>query len=397
MNTTLFLHSSADLYGADRCLLRIVEACKDTRPLVVVPYDGPLVAELRRMGVTCHIMPLAVMRRQCLTPWGMLGLMGAALRDIFRIGAIVRCESVGLVYSNTTAIIMGGIISRFFGVRHIQHVREIIATPRVVGWFISQLGRFSDCIVCVSEATRKNFISFCPAITSKSVVIHDGIDLEKFKNGDGAMSRAHLEVPDGTLVVGMIGRFSGWKGQDFFISAAEEFVKRHPERKACFVMVGNAFRGQEWREKALRDRIMASAAKACFRVVMFREDVADVLAGFDVFTMPSTRPDPFPNTVLEAMASSKAIVANASGGVVEMLDHESGILIRPGNIDDLCLAWERLAVDPVLREKMGKAAFERVKAHFAMPGHLARIQELVRNVIECTSQSKAGNPFHEAH
>lgn len=397
MRTTLFLHSSADLYGADRCLLKIVDVCRDSRPLVVVPYDGPLVAELRRIKVDHVIRPLAVMRRQCLTPWGLIGLGVAAIRDIFQLGALVRRESVELVYSNTTAIIMGGVVARLNGLRHIQHVREIIQTPRLVGWFISQLGRLADRVVCVSDATRRNYVSFCPALSSRTVVIHDGIDLETFKNGEGRLFRAHLKVPHDALIVGMIGRFSSWKGQDFFVNAAEEFVRRYPARKVCFVIVGNAFRGQEWREKALLERIESSAARPYFRVVQFREDVADILASFDIFTMPSTRPDPFPNTVLEAMSSSKAIVANASGGVVEMLDRESGILIEPNHIDELCLAWERLASDPALRVALGKAACARVKAHFTLSGHLAHIHDLIRAVSDWTPGTKMGGAFDEAN
>ena len=396
MRTTLFLHSSADLYGADRCLLRIVEACRDSRPFVVLPYDGPLVAELRRVGVAHVIKPMAVMRRQCLTPFGLIGLSFAAIRDIFQLGALVRRESVELIYSNTTAIIMGGVVARLNKLRHIQHVREIIETPRPVGWFISQLGRLADRVVCVSDATRSNYVSFCPVLSSRTIVIHDGIDLETFKNGDGCMFREQLEVPHDALIVGMIGRFSSWKGQDLFVSAAEEFMKRYPERKTCFVIVGNAFRGQEWREKALRDRVDSSVARSFFRVVQFREDVADILAGFDIFTMPSTRPDPFPNTVLEAMAAAKAIVASASGGVVEMLDRESGILIEPNNVDALCRAWERLASDPALREVMGKVACTRVKSLFTLSSHLVHIHDLIRKVSSWSPETKVGGAANDA-
>jgi glycosyltransferase involved in cell wall biosynthesis len=179
----------------------------------------------------------------------------------------------------------------------------------------------------------------------------------------------------------MIGRISSWKGQDLFIDSAEEFVRRNPGFNVCFVIVGNAFRGQEWREQALRDRVKISPACSAFRLVGFRPDVADVLAGLDIFTMPSTRPDPFPNTVLEAMSASRAIVAVASGGVVEMLESDSGVLVEPNNVSALCEAWEHLAVDVRARETLGKAARERVEMKFSLALHLDRMQAMLREMM----------------
>jgi len=380
MYTTLFIHSSADLYGADRCLLRIALSCRDTRPMVVVPCEGPLIGELRSRGIATVVMPIATLRRRCFTPWGLLGLMATAMRDIFRLGALVRREKVGLVYSNTTAVLMGGVVARLNGVPHVQHVREIIESPRIVGRFISQLGRLADRVVCVSDATREHFLSLCPSLAPRTVVIHDGIDLDTYRKGSGKVFREQQCVADTTLVIGMIGRISSWKGQDFFVRSAEEFVKRNPGVNVCFVIVGNAFRGQEWREQALRDRVASSPSCSVFRIVGFRDDVADVLAGLDIFTMPSTRPDPFPNTVLEAMSAAKAIVANATGGVIEMLDSGSGILVDPNNVDALCRAWEKFSSDRVLRETMGKTARLRVESCFTLSRHLSLIQDLIRDV-----------------
>ena len=62
----LFLHAGAELYGADKILLEIVENIdrKTFVPIVILPEDGPLVSKIREAGIEVSILPYPILRRK---------------------------------------------------------------------------------------------------------------------------------------------------------------------------------------------------------------------------------------------------------------------------------------------------------------------------------------------
>ena len=84
----------------------------------------------------------------------------------------------------------------------------------------------------------------------------------------------------------------------------------------------------------------------------------------DVFVMPSFT-EGTPNSIIEAMANGKPIIASAVGGIPDMIDSESGILVPPGDAAALAEAMLLLAQNPQLRARMGKAAHDRYQRLFS--------------------------------
>lgn len=85
---------------------------------------------------------------------------------------------------------------------------------------------------------------------------------------------------------------------------------------------------------------------------------------FGVF--PSLNPEPFGLVVLEAMSRGRATIGTSPGGHSEMIvDGESGLLVRHGDVDGLAAAMRRLIDDPPLRDRLGAAARERAQLFMA--------------------------------
>jgi glycosyltransferase involved in cell wall biosynthesis len=84
----------------------------------------------------------------------------------------------------------------------------------------------------------------------------------------------------------------------------------------------------------------------------------------DVFVMPSFT-EGTPNSIVEAMANGKPIIASAVGGIPDMIDSESGILVPPGDAPALAKAMTFLAQNPRERIRMGHAARERYRKLFS--------------------------------
>jgi glycosyltransferase involved in cell wall biosynthesis len=93
------------------------------------------------------------------------------------------------------------------------------------------------------------------------------------------------------------------------------------------------------------------------------DTVMQAFANAAFAVLPSVWPDPCPTTVLEAMATGRAVVTTPMGGIADMVDDGvEGLVVRPGDAQALAGAMSRLMEDPGLADKLGAAAREKVVA-----------------------------------
>jgi glycosyltransferase involved in cell wall biosynthesis len=109
-------------------------------------------------------------------------------------------------------------------------------------------------------------------------------------------------------------------------------------------------------------------------------DTANLYQSSDILVLPSDW-EGTPNVVLEAMASGLPVVANAVGGVPEIIQHgETGYLIQPGDDAAMADAVLALANDAGLRYTIGHRAREYVLEHHSLdrlPGFLEGLYQSV--------------------
>ena len=111
------------------------------------------------------------------------------------------------------------------------------------------------------------------------------------------------------------------------------------------------------------------------------EDCRAFMESLDVFVMPSFS-EGTPNSVVEAMACGKPIIASEVGGIPDMIGAESGIVVPPGDMEALAEAMLRLARDADLRSRMGAAAKERYEKLFSPKVVVPLMIETYRRVIQ---------------
>jgi glycosyltransferase involved in cell wall biosynthesis len=90
-------------------------------------------------------------------------------------------------------------------------------------------------------------------------------------------------------------------------------------------------------------------------------EMPSVYAASDVVVVPSVWREAFGLVALEAMASARAVIASRSGGLVEVVNARTGILVEPGDEVQLLAAMHRLAESPQLRTRLGLAGQEEAK------------------------------------
>lgn len=329
--------------------------------------DGALRRDLQEAGVEVLVRPLAVLRRASMSVRGLAAISGAVARDAGGLARLAQARDVGLIHTNTSVTLGGAAAARIAGVPHVWHVREIYAGFERFWPAYRRLLLSADALPCVSQATCAQLGS-----SAKAQVLHDGLALAPRRAERGA-ARAALNLPADAFVVAILGRISSWKGQDVLIRALAEGATDD----TIALIAGDPWQGEERRLADLHALARSLGVADRVRFAGFRPDVENVYGAADVVAVPSTQPDPLPNSALEAAAAGCCVVAADHGGLPEILsDGATGRLVAPADPAALARALSELRADPAARERLGAAAAVDIGARFSAARLLARTQEL---------------------
>ncbi len=151
--------------------------------------------------------------------------------------------------------------------------------------------------------------------------------------------------PDGPIV--FVGDLSLHKGIDVLLEAHQRLGGLPP-----LVLAGRVL---ESTPRDLPDQVE-------LRGLLDHASVIDLMRSACVVAVPSIVPDCCPTVVLEAMAVGRPVVAAASGGIVDLVDHGvTGLLVVPGDPADLSAALSTVVSDRDMAAQMGRAALDRAR------------------------------------
>jgi glycosyltransferase involved in cell wall biosynthesis len=334
----------------------------------VLPEDGPLAADLRAAGIEVLVRPLAVLRRSVMSPSGIRRVAAAWAADAGGLGRLARSRGVALVHTNTSTTLGGAAVARVAGVPHVWHVREIYAGYDLWWPAYRRLLVTAHAMPCVSRATCAQFEGAPAAFT-----LHDALTHEP-RGTDPAAARRALGLPPDAVVVALVARVSGWKGQDLLVRAlAEPALAARPQVVA--LLAGAPRPGEERHRRELHELAGQLAVAGRVHDVGFRDDLDAVYAAADLVATASTHPDPLPNPLLEAAVARRPVVAAAHGGAPEVVrDGVTGLLVPPRDAGALAEAIARLADDAALRAGLAAAAEADIRHRFGRPRLLADLQ-----------------------
>lgn len=380
MKRILYLHAGAEMYGADKVLLELIKGLdsKEFEAHVILPNDGVLVEALRQVGAQVSVLDYPILRRKYFNPKGIADYIRSYNFYAKQIALYAREHSIDMVHNNTAAVLEGIYLKRKLKLPLIWHVHEIIVKPKAISDFINMLmGRYADKIVTVSQAVA-NHIKQSPFIKDSQVeVIYNGVDNAVYYPMDASSIREKFDIAQDALAIGMIGRVNAIKGQNDFIEAVEPLLEKNEQ--AVAFLAGGVFPGEEWRLEELDKRIASSSVVSQIHRIDYYDKTSELYNMFDIFVLPSIKPDSLPTVVLEAMACSKPVVGYNNGGIAEMVvDDKSGCLVKPNRPQELSNAISLLLDSSEKREKFGRVGYQRQKELFSLESYIKNFSELYK-------------------
>ena len=382
MKRILYLHAGAEMYGADKVLLELIKGLdsKEFEAHVILPNDGVLVEALRQVGAKVSVLDYPILRRKYFNPKGIADYIRSYNFYAKQIALYAREHSIDMVHNNTAAVLEGIYLKRKLKLPLIWHVHEIIVKPKAISDFINMLmGRYADKIVTVSQAVANHIKQSSFIKDSQVEVIYNGVDNAVYYPMDASSIREKFDIAQDALVIGMIGRVNAIKGQNDFIEAVEPLLEKNEQ--AVAFLAGGVFPGEEWRLEELDKRIASSSVVSQIHRIDYYDKTSELYNMFDIFVLPSIKPDSLPTVVLEAMACSKPVVGYNNGGIAEMVvDDKSGCLVKPNSPQELSNAISLLLDSSEKREKFGRVGYQRQKELFSLESYIKNFSEFYDNL-----------------
>ena len=241
-----------------------------------------------------------------------------------------------------------------------------------------KLMKRSDALIAVSLYTKNELTELYDVDEEKIHVIYNGVDTQKFKpNRDRVGLRLELGLEEEQKIILCAGRLYYRKGIATLLQSIPEVVQKFEDVK--FVISGKGFKKNEERFRTLAERLKIEKS-VMFLGYVPDEKLPDLYAASDIFVLPALYEN-FPFAILEAQSTGLPVISTKVGGIPEFLTNKkNGLLVDPGDPEQLAQGIMTLLQDPELAEELGRCGRRLVEEKFAWPLITSQVVDLYRKI-----------------
>ncbi len=239
---------------------------------------------------------------------------------------------------------------------HSPALRESSRVVRNMVNFIAEAATLwrADAVIAVSEAMAEYASAFYRIPRKRIRIVPNGV-VTPFQIPAPATKSAERTIS-------VIGLFRPRKGIGVLLDAVALLRKRGYQFS---LRVVGEFSEPSY-ERDVRHQVATLGIEDVVHFVGFETRVEAELARCNIFAFPSLYGEGLPVAVLEAMAWGRPIVASDIPGIRELLRHDVGILVPPGDPLALAGAIQRLLNEPALADALGSLARERQLTNYSV-------------------------------
>ncbi|WP_138413684.1 glycogen synthase [Sinomonas gamaensis] len=363
--------------------------------LRVHAFGAPREPEVDGAKVTSHQAP------------PQLASANAALQTLgIDVDIVPEVSGADVVHSHTWYANMAGhIAGLLYGIPHVLSAHSLEPLRpwkaeqlgggyRLSSWVEKTAYEAASAIIAVSHGMREDILRCYPEVDPAKVrVVHNGIDVSLWERDENTEHVSALGVDPEKPSVVFVGRNTRQKGVPYLLRAAAKL----PADVQLVLCLGAADTPDLAKETAaLIDGLKAEReGVVVIERMLPRAELIQVLSHATAFACPSIY-EPLGIVNLEAMACGAAVVATATGGIPEVVDHGTTGLLVPIEqvtdgtgtpldpekfVTDFAAALTEVVSDPARARQMGEAGRKRAEQHFSWDSIAETTLEVYRSVL----------------
>jgi len=227
---------------------------------------------------------------------------------------------------------------------------------------MKSMNKYTSHTVCVSQAVQNFLISKRIVTADDSSVIYNGVKFRDIKKRED-------EDP---IVLGVIASLHKRKGLIYLFEAMSK-LKNVRDKKIILKIVGA---GPQ--EGFLKQHSVDLGINFDIQWLGVREDLTDFWSNINIYVQPSLD-ESFGMAVAEAMGYKIPVISTTAGALPEVVG-DTGLLVEPGNSEELVKAIQNVINNKTIREENIERAYKKVKHYFSVDNMVAEYERLYLRV-----------------
>lgn len=342
-------------HGAQFLALNIAKTLKEYfnyHIQIFVCGEGGLLPKFEEIGVTHHVYLLSDIEKEHL------------IQDLYQQGytkAIANTSVIGDLVES--------LCKQNIEVLSLVHEMKAVIKQYHLEDSISKISTFAKSIVFPSEVVKQDFVGFCNVDDKKVSIVPQGL-FRRNRYKHNKMEARHkllreLKINEDSKVVLNLAYGDLRKGFDIFVDSGIQSIQRN--KNIHFLWVGH-YEADLFRR--LKTKISTAGCDDNFHFVGLQNDIDHYYSGCDLFYLTS-REDPFPSVVLDAMNAGLPILAfKNSGGFGDLVARGCGILVSIDDSQGIQESINSLLSDIELKDSITKQSQQLIAEEFSFIRYL---------------------------
>ena len=348
----LHIVSTMKTGGLERQVLNLITASPKSRTFLVCVQEGGYFADqLESLG------------------YKVLVLNGSSgIRKLVSLVSIIRRIQPHIIHCHNLLAFLYGKLASLCTLRgktviskHGEAFPDKSFSQKLALYFL----KYTDVIV-VSEAIRDKAMDSLNLNPRRITFIQNGIPVPVLHDDNDRENK--------NIIIGTVGRLVVEKRYDLLISSIAELRAVKADIKLVIVGAG-------YEQEALKRQSEELNLQDVVEFTGEQHDVSRFLRSMDIFVLTSDT-EGLPMAMLEAMGFGIPVLSTKVGAIGELFtDNENILLVERGNESEIVEGLSRLIEDGELRDRLGSAGRELVKAEYSVQKSLQLHEELYQKLL----------------